>query len=462
VSVLVAVLRRDGAEQSASQAWRQALADADQLAVLHAAWTTETTPAREQRYLDLLAAALPPRHPLQPSHKAKWLCRTLRAAELAGLDARQVLADAVGERELTGARDVHAVLDARTRRRIATLALLPAPAWSAQVHATGDSARDAYLTELAALMDARKQRIGEHAAADSLPWAVAALGAVPGDPAARLDWQARAASVGAYCEMSGNDDPADPVGPDPGPGAPDLRAAWREAATVLGSAADPGVRGMPDGLLLRLRRTCPAGTACESPRPADKLRQARASGPPAPRPRPTRPVAAATTAKPPGTTPSRPATRPCTTSTGNARTPTPRLWKNTSPGKTPSAGNASWPSSQTPSSAAATPISPGPHSQPPSPSPGANPSPPRGPRNGWRPPARSRSSQPSTMSTPAVFPNGKAVISDHRHEPLRLAAGEWAAAARNAILQPPKPEIQPSARVLQRVADRDADREAGD
>jgi hypothetical protein len=37
---------RDGAEQSASQAWRQALADADHLAVLHAMWTAETTPAR--------------------------------------------------------------------------------------------------------------------------------------------------------------------------------------------------------------------------------------------------------------------------------------------------------------------------------------------------------------------------------------------------------------------------------
>ena len=146
----------------------------------------------------------------------------------------------------------------------------------AQVHATGDPARDAYLADLAALMDARKQRIGEHAAAaEGVPWAVAALGPVPGDSAARLDWQARAASVGAYREMSGHDDPADPVGLDPGPGDPDLRAAWQEAAAALGSAADPGVRGIPDGLLLHLRATYPVGTTWESPRPADKLRQAR-------------------------------------------------------------------------------------------------------------------------------------------------------------------------------------------
>ena len=34
--------------------------------------------------------------------------------------------------------------------------------------------------------------------------------------------------------------------------------------------------------------------------------------------------------------------------------------------------------------------------------------------------------------------------------------------ARDAILQPPKPEIRPSQQVLQRAADRDADREAAD
>ena len=37
------ITSRDGAEQSASQAWRQALADADHLAVLHAMWTDQTT-----------------------------------------------------------------------------------------------------------------------------------------------------------------------------------------------------------------------------------------------------------------------------------------------------------------------------------------------------------------------------------------------------------------------------------
>ena len=57
------VLDRDGQQQSATQTWCQALADADHLAVLHAIWTAETMPVREQRYRALLgrpSARLPP------------------------------------------------------------------------------------------------------------------------------------------------------------------------------------------------------------------------------------------------------------------------------------------------------------------------------------------------------------------------------------------------------------------
>ncbi len=75
--------------------------------------------------------------------------------------------------------------------------------------------RRAYAAEIAALMDARKERIGEHAATGTLPWAVTALGPVPADPAARLDWQQQAASIGAYRELSGYTHPADPIGPEP-------------------------------------------------------------------------------------------------------------------------------------------------------------------------------------------------------------------------------------------------------
>ena len=110
-------------------------------------------------------------------------------------------------------------------------------------------------------MDARKDRIGEHAAEHAPPWAVTALGPVPAHPLDRLDWQQRAASIGAWRELSGYDHPADPIGPEPAAAAPDLRAAWHEAFAALGPVDGPDVRGMPDGMLLHLRDTYPIETA---------------------------------------------------------------------------------------------------------------------------------------------------------------------------------------------------------
>ena len=126
-------------------------------------------------------------------------------------------------------------------------------------------------------MDARKDRIGEHAAENALPWAVSALGPVPDHPLDRLDWQRRAASIGAWRELSGYRDPADPIGPEPVAAAPDLRAAWHEALAALGPADGPDVRGMPDGRLLHLRDTYPIETAWAPPYVGDELRQVRAA-----------------------------------------------------------------------------------------------------------------------------------------------------------------------------------------
>ena len=249
LAVLAGVLDRDGQQLSASQTWQQALTDADHLAILHAIWTDQTTSAREQHYRDLLMNALPPEYRREPGHQARWLWRTLRAAELAGLDVEAVLAAAIGERDLAGARDLAAVIDARLRYRIGAPVPIPVGPWSAQIPAIADPECRGYLTEIAALMDARKDRIGEHAAEHAPPWAVNALGLVPADPLDRLDWQQRAASIGAYRELSGYAHPADPIGPEPVAAAPDIRAAWHEALAALGPANGPEVRGMPDGTL---------------------------------------------------------------------------------------------------------------------------------------------------------------------------------------------------------------------
>jgi conjugative relaxase-like TrwC/TraI family protein len=340
LGVLAAVLERDGQLLSASQDRHRALAGADHLAILNAIWTAETAAARQQRYQDLLLTSLPPGYRPEPSHQARWLWRTMRAAELAGLDAGQVLAAAIAERDLAGARDVPSVIDIRLRHRTGSLVPLPAGPWSAQVPAIADPGRRAFAAEIAAMMDARKDRIGEHAAGNALPWAVSALGPVPGHPLDRLDWQRRASSIGAYRELSGHDHPADPIGPEPVAAAPDMRAAWHEALAVLGPADGPDVRGMPDGTLLHLRDTYPLETAWAPRWVGDELRQVRTGAQDA-RLAAIRAAAEAEAAqrrgqqeKPVSSRNWPPATRPCTTPTPNARPPSPPSWP-TGPNGTP-------------------------------------------------------------------------------------------------------------------------------
>jgi conjugative relaxase-like TrwC/TraI family protein len=277
LGVLAGVLDRDGQQLSATQARQQALADADHLALLHAIWTAETAPARAQRYRDLLLGALPPGYRQEPGHQARWLWRTLRGAELAGLDPGQVLAEAIGERDLAGARDVPAVVDARIRSRFGSLVPRPADPWSVQVPGIADAERRGYAARIAALMDARKDRIGEHAADHALPWAVAALGPVPAHLPDRLVWQQKAASIGAWRELSGYDHPTEAIGPEPAAASPDKRAAWYEALAALGPADGPDVRGVPDGTLLHLRDTYPIETAWAPRWVGDELRQVRAA-----------------------------------------------------------------------------------------------------------------------------------------------------------------------------------------
>ena len=184
---------------------------------------------------------------------------------------------AIAERDLAGSRDIAAVLDARIRHRLGSLVPLPPGPWSAQVPALADPDRQAYVAEIAALMDARTDRIGEHAAGHPPAWAITALGPVPAHPAGRLGWQKRAAAIGAWRELSGYDDPADPIGPEPAAAAPDARAAWHQALAALGPADGPDVRGMPDGRLLHLRDTYPVETAWAPPYVGDELRQVRAA-----------------------------------------------------------------------------------------------------------------------------------------------------------------------------------------
>jgi hypothetical protein len=75
--------------------------------------------------------------------------------------------------------------------------------------------------------------------------------------------------------MYGYDHPDDPIGPEPSRESPDQRAAWYEAFTALGPADGPDVRALADGRLWLIRGTYTAETAWAPPHTGKELRQAR-------------------------------------------------------------------------------------------------------------------------------------------------------------------------------------------
>jgi AAA domain/TrwC relaxase len=274
-AVLADVLDRDGAELSASAIRLRNLANADHLGILNAIWTAETRGVRDERYRELVMAALPDGYRQDLSAQARWLFRTVRGAELAGLDPAQVIDSAVAAQDLAGARDIASVIDARIRRRVYPLLPRPQGPWASRVPQLSDPALQAYIAEIAVMMDDRKQRLGQHAAEAAPAWAIKALGPVPDTPAARRDWERKASSIGAYREMFGYEHPDDPIGPEPSHQTPDQRAAWHEAFLALGPADGPDVRAMPDGRLWLIRDTYAAETAWAPRHVGKELRLAR-------------------------------------------------------------------------------------------------------------------------------------------------------------------------------------------
>ena len=94
------------------------------------------------------------------------------------------------------------------------------------------------------MMDDRTRRLGQHTAQTAPTWATPALGPVPADPAARRDWEHKAAAIAAYRETYGYDHPGDPIGPEPSHQAP--------------PSGPPGTRRSPPSA----RPTDPASAPC--------------------------------------------------------------------------------------------------------------------------------------------------------------------------------------------------------
>lgn len=211
------------------------------------------------------------------SPTVRWLYRTMRAAELAGQDPANAVRDAVQSRDLAGARDIPAVIDARMQRSVNAMTPRPNGRWADRVPQVADPEIHEYLGKLATLMDDRRDRIGQHAAEHQPAWAVNALGPVPDDSGERQRWQERASAVGAYRELLGHNDERHPIGPEPVADHPDKRALWYEAWQALGPADGTDLRHRADGSLWLIRDQYQAETAWAPKHVGRELGYVRAS-----------------------------------------------------------------------------------------------------------------------------------------------------------------------------------------
>ncbi|SDH02707.1 conjugative relaxase domain-containing protein, TrwC/TraI family [Pseudonocardia oroxyli] len=222
----LATATRSAAETDNVRTPAELLADAAQLAA------TERTAG----WLDALALdgaiSLRDRARIAAEDGAASLTRVLRSAELAGLDAPQVLHDAAAGRSLDGARNATNVLYSRIteRHRFDPVG----HTWAEWTPRVDDVEWQAYLDDLAEAADARARQLGLDAADEPPQWALDAFGAPPEEMTARREWATEVGSVAAYREMRGHTGDADALGPAPAPGQVEAFAAYRAAWRSLG------------------------------------------------------------------------------------------------------------------------------------------------------------------------------------------------------------------------------------
>ncbi|HEX6514909.1 MAG TPA: MobF family relaxase [Nocardioidaceae bacterium] len=257
IAVLSEILDRDTAQHAAVDVMREELEHADSLTTLGTIWSAVMTEQSRDRYADVLLDVLGPEQSQalddEPGTDRLW--RAVRSAELAGHDPEQLLRQVATERELATAESVADVLRHRIHARVGELPQPQQASWTERTVTPPGIIGD-YAHELAAAMDARQAKLGEHAATEPPAWAVERLGAVPDDPTERAEWIDRAGRVAAYREMYGVDEQPTALGPAPSREMPDARAAWEQAYDALGApeeerdfaaAGDDELRGVLDG-----------------------------------------------------------------------------------------------------------------------------------------------------------------------------------------------------------------------
>jgi hypothetical protein len=192
---------------------------------------------RTGRWLDELAATgdLPERHRVAfaADDARESLDQLLRSAELAGHDARQVLADAVTSTTLDGSTSVAQVLHFRVRSAL-----------DGRLAPTVDSYRDLLpgdlpdhprdgLLDLANAADARRAELGATLAYAPPPWLEDAIGPVPDDADERATWEAKAGWAASYRELVEHTDTDDALGAAPPRGLAEKHALFHTAHAAL-------------------------------------------------------------------------------------------------------------------------------------------------------------------------------------------------------------------------------------
>ena len=151
----------------------------------------------------------------------------------------------------------------------------PLKPWTERVPDMGDPELQEYMQRAAESLEARQDRLGEHAAEVRPAWALESLGPVPEDPLERLDWERRAGIMDSYRERFGVAGDAEIIGRDPGEHSPAQRAHWFEAFRAQHHAEGLDFSKLPDSTLLLMRKSYQAETGWAPPSVAKHLQAVR-------------------------------------------------------------------------------------------------------------------------------------------------------------------------------------------
>jgi conjugative relaxase-like TrwC/TraI family protein len=277
---LTALLGRPDGERAALDVQAQEFEAVSHLGHLGPIWSDQVAALAADRHRTVLAEALGAARAtaLERDDASGALYRLLRTAELEGYDSTALLRRAIASRELDSADSLGQVLTYRLQRQLdrqpmpstATGGFRPR-SYRERTPGRAD-AIGRYVAGLAAVMDRRTEHLAGEVEAARPAWA-AGLGPVPAEPLARLDWLHRAGAVASYREQFGHDDPAAPLGPRPGRGDAERRAAWQQAAAALNlTDTERALAGATDGELANRLAAYERQQAWLPPNVDDRLR----------------------------------------------------------------------------------------------------------------------------------------------------------------------------------------------